>query len=241
MDHSPHETSAASALSQPPSPATPAEPSPRRPAWTPALSVGAILVLLFAAASYLWLDRPLAELVRGRPEGVGVWASRLTELAEAWIYLVALVPAFVAGLWLKRKRLADAALLAWVGVAGSGLLVNLIKIIVARARPKAYFVNPPDVPAYGFHFFRVGYEFNGFPSGHAATMGALCGALCLVWPRGRVAWVIITILFAMTRVAAQAHYLSDVAVGFFVGAATSLVAARWLFPSGIRCEARPTP
>ncbi|MCX5662055.1 MAG: phosphatase PAP2 family protein [Planctomycetota bacterium] len=196
------------------------------------MTAWAIRVLAFAVASYLWLDRPLAERVRVRPDWLGLWASRLTELAEAWIYLVFLVPVFAFCLWSRRKRLADAALLAWVGVAASGILVNVVKVILARARPKAYFSERHE---YGFQFFRVGYEFNGFPSGHAATMGALAGALWIVWPRWRPVWVVVTVFFALTRVAAQAHFLSDVAVGYFLGAATSLVAASWCFPSGIRC------
>ena len=109
-------------------------------------------------------------------------------------------------------------------VAGSGILVNIVKLFIGRARPKLM----DSVGAIHFEPFTGGYDFASMPSGHSATMGAVTLALMLWFPGLR--WLILPIglLAAATRIAAKAHYPSDVVSGFAIGVLFALLFSRWL-------------
>ncbi len=134
--------------------------------------------------------------------------------------------------WSAYRQKAKARLLRLYGqsaflfgsVAGSGILVNLIKIPIGRARPKLL----EQFGAVHFEPLSVGYDFASMPSGHATTMGAVTLAFMLWFPKLR--WLILPVGFilAATRIAAKAHYPSDVVTGFAIGMLFGLCFSRWL-------------
>lgn len=196
-----------------------AEQRPRPGWWSPALTIGAIVVALLALASYFLFDRPLASWVTQHlPDPIKPAASHLTELGYAGWSLGVLAVLFFFCLWRRFQRGAERALIAFVGVASSGLVVDLIKWLAGRSRPKLYF----KLGLYGFNSFHAGYDYNSFPSGHAATAAALTTALCFFWPRWRALWITLGAAVASTRILTGSHYLSDVLVGAYLG-----VAATW--------------
>jgi undecaprenyl-diphosphatase len=98
-----------------------------------------------------------------------------------------------------------------------------------RARPRLI----DEVGAYHFDPFTFGYLNASFPSGHSTTVGAIVGILMIWYPRWSLVTIELGLFFAATRIAAGAHYPSDVATGFLIGIFFSLVIARWLASRGV--------
>ena len=110
-----------------------------------------------------------------------------------------------------------------------GLLVNVIKVLFGRARPRL-------IDQFGAHHFdplTFGYLNASFPSGHATTVGAIVGILMVWYPRWSLLFIELGLFVAATRIAAEAHYPSDVVAGFLLGSFFSIVLARWLARRGV--------
>lgn len=98
------------------------------------------------------------------------------------------------------------------GVAG--LLDEVLKILSQRERPAlhdgAYFFRP--FTGRWWHTSDV-----GLPSSHAIVAFSAAWILCRLYPRASVVWLGLATGCAISRVAAQAHFLSDVTVAAVVG------------------------
>ncbi|WP_306118374.1 MULTISPECIES: phosphatase PAP2 family protein [unclassified Roseitalea] len=112
----------------------------------------------------------------------------------------------------------------FVAIAAPAIVINVIKQVVGRGRP----VTRQDFDAFVFAPFEFDYAYQSFPSGHATTSGALAMLLALWFPRRAPLALVFGACLAFARVPAGAHYLSDVIAGFAIGAASTLVLARWL-------------
>lgn len=99
----------------------------------------------------------------------------------------------------------------------TGVANPLIKWGVGRVRPVV------DVTPFSFEPFRHGWAglFNGsnlcFPSGHAALAFATASALAYLAPKGKWGFYAVASAVALERVGENAHYLSDVVGGAFLG------------------------
>ena len=137
--------------------------------------------------------------------------------ALAWQIVLGVVVAWL--LWRRLWRLA--AFVVVTGI-GSSLLNTAVKAAVNRPRP---LVDHPLVHLPGA----------SFPSGHAQAAMTGYAVLVLVFipvvsPRWRkvviVAAAVMVLAIGFSRVALAAHYVSDVAAGFILGAAwTAAMAA----------------
>jgi len=133
--------------------------------------------------------------------------------------------------------------LAWIVPAtyGGGVVVNGIKAVVPRVRPRAAdLVGDPSVWAtFGEHLLRPGSHSRSalmsFPSGHAATAAALAVVLACRWPGATPGLVLLALLAALQRLAFSAHYPSDVAFGAALGV---LVAALVLPQRAVEPQSR---
>ena len=103
--------------------------------------------------------------------------------------------------------------LLFSAVAVSGIIVDLLKVIIGRPRPKLLF----SAGSYEFSWIGLSADHWSFPSGHAATAAALATALWCLWPQPVLFYVVGAALVAISRVVMGAHYLSDVVMGAFVG------------------------
>jgi undecaprenyl-diphosphatase len=65
------------------------------------------------------------------------------------------------------------------------------------------------------------------PSGHATTAFAAAVAIALVWPRLRWPMLVYAVIIAVSRVVLDAHFLSDVIVGAFVGVIGAFMVRDW--------------
>lgn len=104
-----------------------------------------------------------------------------------------------------------------------GLLVDAIKISVARVRPRA-----ADLTSLASSFGTFGdaslavdnprlADLMSFPSGHSAVAAGLAAALAWRYPHGWPLFAFLAAATAVQRVVASAHYPSDVACGAAVG------------------------
>ena len=210
-----------------------------RPDHWAALALGAAAVLLLLWGSP---DRAIADLVRHldpRPMAVMGEAAQLGN--SSW----SLIPsgALLVLLLVLRTRLSRPSLrrscdwaigmLAFVlvAVALSGLTVDLVKWLVGRTRPNLV----ARGVAYGFDPLRLDAGYQSFPSGHANTLVVLGLVLAFVVPRLTVPLLAVSAVLALGRVAASAHYLSDLIGGAAVAVATTywlrgrFAARGWVF------------
>ena len=197
------------------------------PGWRRIFWIGAICAIV-AVLSFLLYDRAEAMWMRGVDPGIRDVFDFITQfgLGKGWL-IGSGVAAIVLFLWarfgaaeplkVRLNRNAARAAFIFASVAASGLLVDLIKVIVGRARPKLLFRDQ----LYGFTWHGgAGADYWSFPSGHCATAAAMATTLTLLWPRWwPIYWLGALLIFA-SRLVITAHYPSDVIGGAFIGVAT---------------------
>jgi undecaprenyl-diphosphatase len=109
-------------------------------------------------------------------------------------------------------------------VAATGIAVNAVKFLVGRGRPRVLFRDG----WVGFQPLDGSSDFLSFPSGHATTAGAVAAALWVLWPRHGRLLLLCALLVGVARAALNAHFLSDIVAGLYLGGVGAIVVA-WLF------------
>ncbi|HEX7007941.1 MAG TPA: phosphatase PAP2 family protein [Alphaproteobacteria bacterium] len=201
---------------------------------------GALLIAMVVA--YLWIDRPLAEALRGLD---GTVTHRVfeyvTQLGVSTGWLIGSFALFVGGWWASsradseamRRRWADwsvRGLFVFACVAVPGLLTNLLKALFGRARPKLLFAHGD----YGFQFLRFEADYWSFPSGHTTAAAGLAMAICLMRPRLWPVSLALALLVAASRVVLDRHYLSDTLGGAVLAIVVALALRRLFAERGAR-------
>jgi membrane-associated phospholipid phosphatase len=189
-------------------------PLPRLRTVTQLWTLAAVLAGLGVAA--LAVDVPLASWVEdGRTPS---FIEKLCGLGEVFGHavgvLMILVVIGVLDPWHRAAipRIAAASL-------GSGLVANVLKLLVARTRPHHFDLQGDALDSFGGWFpllQNTSWE-QGFPSSHMATAAGLAVALACLYPRGRWLFPGLAALAGMQRVLAEAHFASDVFWGAAVG------------------------
>lgn len=198
----------------------------RRPIWRyPAFLIGLALIPVLMVT----VDGPLSALMRDIDGDPKALVDRLSESGDSFY---SLVPTGVAFLLLMAVYFLDsntvrARMTAWVAavcgfvfvsVAYSGILTNVIKILLGRARPHvAEFLTFPE-----FHPFAGTGSLHSFPSGHANTVFAIAFAVGFLVPRWRRYLIALAAVLAFTRVLQFRHFISDSLGGALLALATTL-------------------
>lgn len=191
--------------------------------WRTCLAALALLLPIM-----LFIDGPVAVHLSSLPNDLLVESRTVTDLGKGMGYIVAsALAAFVC--WIgsrlaerpQTKRifltLTVACAFILAATAVSGLLVDILKVLVGRARP----VLIETQGVFGFHPLNFDAKFNSFPSGHATTVVAFYLALALLLRPaiGRLfasLLLVPAVLLAGSRIVVGAHYVSDVLAGAII-------------------------
>jgi undecaprenyl-diphosphatase len=196
---------------------------------------GAVLFLTALALSAVLLD-PYLTVWHGRLPSPLVDAFHVvTRFGQSDWILISTGIFFILMLFLDastmatrlRARRAVRALAAgyvFVSVAVSGIVANLCKYGIGRARPR-YF---DETGSLSFDFWSGDASWASFPSGHATTGMALGVALALLFPRLRWVFLCLGFWIAVSRLFTRAHYPSDVLAGCALGGIAAWLIARAL-------------
>lgn len=174
------------------------------------------------AIGYFFLDVPCALYFAHAPKEVRAIAKFFTNLINPnynfyfWGLLY-----FVGCLLLKKKRFGVQCLLVLISIPVANAATSILKLCLARIEPSLFLLDH----AYGFTFFAYRHPFLSFPSGHAATAGAIFGAWACYYPRWTFLLSVLAFALALTRIVLNAHFLSDVIAGTLIG----LVISQWVF------------
>ncbi|WP_158047723.1 phosphatase PAP2 family protein [Skermanella pratensis] len=190
------------------------------------------LLFLFGHMVSNQLDRTVLELARSADPGLLAVFRTITEAGDSkWT----LVPTGVLGLGLMAAGwfiLADrraAAMARWAGsafmfvfvsVALSGIAVNIAKVIIGRGRPTLL----EQSGFSGFDPLILDANFHSFPSGHTNTAVAFALAVSFLLPSWRGTLLAAACLIGLSRIAVNAHFLTDV----FGGGVLAVVTTYWL-------------
>jgi membrane-associated phospholipid phosphatase len=192
---------------------------------------GGSVIVLFAVTllliflSYYFVDIPVAVFCRQIDQNILQVFDWITELGISTWYLVASLFLFVIFRFYRKNRInANRSLFIFAAVSLSGIAAIGVKLTVARYRPKIFF----EKGLYGFNFFNGGYEYNSFPSGHAATIFSLAMAMSLFWPKYRAYFFVVAFAVALSRIVLTSHFVSDVIAGAFIGALTVLLLNKYI-------------
>lgn len=180
----------------------------------------------------LLLDQPIARVM---DQAGTIWLAVFRLISWFGQGGVILAPSgllVLACLWLRPRlpslaveigRLIRQAGYLFAAVAAAGLINDALKILVGRARPGLWLHSGVS----GLHFPGLVSEYQSFPSGHTATSVAAAIALSTLTPRWRLFGVGFALVIGFSRIALNAHFLSDVLAGAAVGALSAGLVTRW--------------
>jgi membrane-associated phospholipid phosphatase len=209
-------------LTRPPS-LRPTLPQPFK-AWLAGLCLTAALVWI----SVRWIDRPVALLVHemfGSKEFPG-------EMTRSPVLSVPLISALffviyglAAVIGRRFSRIEKAILLCDISLLATDAIKDQLKFVFGRTWPDSWQAGILSLihdNAYGFHSFKEGKSFESFPSGHAATAGAVLSVLWILFPNLRALCATGIVMVDLGLVLLNLHFVSDVVAGTFVGASAGL-------------------
>lgn len=197
--------------------------------WFCAVAIGLAVVL----AGMAYLDPVIQGSRHMLSPGQARFFQIVTDVGKsAWV----LIPSGVAILAIlavmpPARRFADRVVLAlcarlafvFIAVGGSGLIISIVKRIIARGRPR-YF---EEFGALHFQFPSWQASYASFPSGHSQTAFAIGVAFACLFPRWRKAFIAAAAVVAFSRIAVDAHYFTDIVVGSLWGAWFTLMTRDW--------------
>ena len=173
--------------------------------------IGVLVYMVRANSGVVTIDERIAAWVAGDVHGLSLGVTRwITQLGSTPVIVLLAVAGAAYGVW--RWRRPSIVLFLTIVVAGQSLLMNLIKLLVDRARPA---IHPHGT-----------FSGPSFPSGHATGAAATFAALALIVtlrrsPRARAALfglaVSVAVAVAGSRVLLGAHWFSDVVAGLVLG------------------------
>ncbi len=194
---------------------------------------GATVILTLLAILTVVLDPLLFAWQERLPRGVVTFFGYVTRFGKSdWIllgtglFLILMLAldasALRARLRARRTLRSLAALYVFGSVAVSGIVANVSKYAIGRARPKFF----PDTGSVAFDFLSGDASWASFPSGHATTAMALGVSLALLFPRLRWVFLCLGFWIAASRLFVLAHYPSDMAAGCLLGGGAAWLIAR---------------
>ncbi len=195
------------------------------------------LVSLICIGLIMFVDRPVAVHISRTIEEPArqIWIT-ITRFGLARPYFIFFIFVFLAARFMFVRtapmtiagwyaNAARFALFGFLCAAVAGIVVNVIKFAVGRARPPLL-LNEGD---YGFDPGSIEWAFNSFPSGHAQVGLMMATILALAIPRLSYLFFFAGSMIALSRVMIGVHYASDIVFGAFVGISTALLLKKYVY------------
>ena len=188
-----------------------------------------LVTLVICSISILFIDLPLLQYLNKHAKPVEPVFQVITHIGDTRNWFLLSGSIFLSGIAcryipaIKNSnannfiKIGGAALTA---LAAAGIVVHLLKFCFGRWRPVYYleeqiYAFSPFTPSY--------YKMASLPSGHAQIMATAMIMFLLFKPKlGRI-MVPLVVLVAASRVVLNAHFLSDVVAGFWVGTAIPIL------------------
>jgi undecaprenyl-diphosphatase len=201
-----------------------------------------VLALSLIFLSMIVVDPFMLERAGALPKGTRDFFKAITDIGKSnWMLIPTGVAVALALVLRKRyggwRNSAAYGLIAstigfvFVSIGGAGLIANLTKNILGRARPKLFETAGP----LDFNFFAFDPDYASLPSGHATNIFAFATVIGMLWPKGRVLLYTLAAWIAASRVLIGQHYVTDIVLGAILGTVfpylvrDRFAARRWLF------------
>lgn len=207
-------------------------------------------------AVVVWGDAAISRYTTAWPVETRAIYDEITRWGESdWILIPSLALLILFALlglvmWRRIYRLAffQAAGIVgfiFVGVGLPGLVSNLVKRAVGRARPVLI---DSEGPLSLFHSFSNNWQFESFPSGHTTTAFAFACVVGFLAPRFFPVALVGAAAIAFSRLPVGMHYPTDVLGGVVFGVIGAYgvryfyASRRWVFqqrPDGTITRRKP--
>jgi membrane-associated phospholipid phosphatase len=201
-----------------------------------------VLALSLVLLGFLLIDPFMLERSRALPAETRKIFKSITDIGKSNWMLIPTGAAVAVALVLRRRHvgfrnsaayglIASTIGFVFVSVGGAGLIANLTKNILGRARPKLFDTMGP----FEFKLFAFDPNYASLPSGHATNIFALATVIGMLWPRGRLLLYTVAAWIALSRVLIGEHYFTDAVLGALLGTVfpylvrERFAARRWLF------------
>lgn len=198
-----------------------------------------IITVLCIFAAYFFIDRPLADFIHQQD-----WRAHLAFLRVIveWPFLATGIAPFLLLIMLCCKGHQTQApkwqrllIVLSISVLFAFVLKNELKWVFSRYWPETWINNNPSWiqnHAYGFRWFQgnilQGMDATGsFPSGHSTIAFASLLPIGLYYRR--LLWICILLASceALSMIAFNYHFLSDVLAGSLLGSTCAILCARY--------------
>ncbi len=185
------------------------------------------LYYIFAAivilALLLLIDAPVTIFVENLPDYIIAPFKIITRAGNSdWILIPTLLGSIIGLIASKlnlaqqsqniAKKLFFVSIFIFSSVAIPGIIANLIKRSLGRARPFYY----EEYGVLHFEPFRD-WTFQSFPSGDTTTIFALFVALTFLVPKYKYLFLLGAIMVGLSRIMVGVHFPTDVFGGFLLG------------------------
>ena len=185
-----------------------------------------VILLALLSLSYFYIDRNLLWFIDSHPNHIlHAIAEFITKFGLSTWYIIGFSILILVGIVFKFYKLLRYSIFYLIAIVVPGLFCDVIKIIFGRARPTMLIHHH----LYGFYFWQFHANMWSFPSGHTAVAASLATALSLFYPRYWLAFFCLPVLVAASRLVVEAHFLSDVLMGGYIG-----VIGTWLLYVGLK-------
>lgn len=178
---------------------------------------------MLAILSYCFIDLSLANCIhQAIPHNLKHLATLISYFGEGILYLGIFALLFLVGKFiLNNKKFIYNSGFLFLAVAIPGAVCDILKMLLGRSRPDEFF----DHHLFGFYFLQTKADMWSFPSGHCTTISGVMMGLSLLFPRYWLWFFSALIIVCTSRILAEAHYLSDVMMGMYLGA----IIVIWLY------------
>lgn len=202
--------------------------------WTMQMTAIVVLLPFIILILHLW-DADIVRAAAGSSNIIMEVLRTVTDAIRTVVWLaVALVVWVVTAFILSptyRGQMRN-VLTRWHGWATlvlASIVVGSIpseigKLAIGRARP---FLLDQYGAAY-FSPFKGEFLYESFPSGHSMMAGIMMMSLSIFLPRWRLPIIVVGLLFCTSRLAAGAHFPTDIVAGCTIGLLATWWVARYM-------------